>query len=77
MTEVVPNQKLSYSFGDFELHWIIVSARDHCILRLEHRGFDLSNPQHRFAFDNMGPGWRNVVLPRLAKGLAERQGPGR
>lgn len=33
---------------------------------LDHSGFDLDNPQHRFAFDNMGPGWRDQVLPRLA-----------
>jgi hypothetical protein len=35
-------------------------------LFLDHSGFDLDNPQHRFAFDNMGPGWRDQVLPRLA-----------
>ena len=35
-------------------------------LILVHSGFDLDNPQHRFAFDNMGPGWRDEVLPRLA-----------
>lgn len=69
--ECVPLEKLAYTFGEFELHWTIISQGDGCILRLEHRGFDLDNPQHRFSFENMGPGWRDVVLPRLAGGLVE------
>jgi hypothetical protein len=48
-----------------------VPKDDGCVLRLEHRGFDLNNPKHRFAFDNMGSGWRTLVLPRLADGLQE------
>ncbi|WP_416799059.1 hypothetical protein [Ciceribacter azotifigens] len=62
---------MAYAFGDFELHWEIVPQEDATILRLEHRGFDLENPRHRFAFENTGPAWRDVVLPRLAEGLLE------
>src|SRR5690606_11877330 len=42
--EVEPQRKLGYTFGDFELHWSITPTDNGCILRLEHRGFDLSNP---------------------------------
>lgn len=59
-------RKLAYTFADFELHWEIIPNGDITILRLEHRGFDLNNPKHKFAFENMGSGWRSVVLPRLA-----------
>lgn len=68
---VEEQRKLVYTFGDFELHWEIIPRGDSTLLRLEHRGFDLSNPQHRFAFSNMGTGWRDVVLPRLAEGLLQ------
>lgn len=64
--EVEPGRKLAYTFDDWELHWTILPTADGCILRLEHRGFDLENPKHRFAFENMGSGWRTIVLPRLA-----------
>lgn len=69
--EVEPLKRLAYTFGEFELHWTILVAANGPVLRLEHRGFDLDNPQHRFAYENMGPGWRDVVLPRLAEGLLE------
>jgi len=68
---VVPFEKLACIFDDWELHWTILPKDDGSVLRLEHRGFDLSNPKHRFAFDNMGSGWRTLVLPRLADGLQE------
>jgi uncharacterized protein YndB with AHSA1/START domain len=70
--DLVPGEKLAYTFADFELHWTILPEADGCILRLDHKGFDLSKPQHRHAFENMGPGWRTTVLPRLAESfLAE------
>jgi len=40
---------------------------------------DLDEPEHRFAFDDMGPGWRDEVLPRLAEvveGRVRRSPPG-
>ncbi|WP_176085241.1 SRPBCC domain-containing protein [Martelella sp. HB161492] len=60
-----PEKRLVYRFGDFELHWELRQEGDATVLRLEQKGFDFTNPRHRFAFDNMGPGWRNTVLPRL------------
>ena len=33
---------------------------------LEHSGVDLDGPADHFAFEQMGPGWRDDVLPRLA-----------
>jgi uncharacterized protein YndB with AHSA1/START domain len=69
--EVVPHERLAYTFGDFELHWTIRPTERGCILRLEQTGFDPANPQHRIALDKMGAGWRNVILPRLAQGLLD------
>lgn len=63
---VEPGKKLAYTFDDFELHWTILPTDDGCILRLEHRGFDRSNPKHRVSFENMPSGWRTFILPRLA-----------
>ena len=37
---------------------------------LEHSGFDLSDTRMAEAFDRMGPGWRDVVLPCLADAAA-------
>lgn len=34
---------------------------------LEHAGFDLDDRRRQNACDRMGPGWRDVVLPRLAQ----------
>lgn len=72
--EVIPERRLVYSFGDFELAWTIIPEGEPegstSRLRLEHRGFDLANPRHRFAFDNMGVGWRETVLPRLSDQLS-------
>lgn len=63
--EVVENERLVYTFADWTLTWTLVAEGTGTRLLLEHSGFDLDNPQHRFAFDNMGPGWRDEVLPRL------------
>ena len=40
-------------------------------LLLEHTGFDLRQKRDRDALDRMGPGWRDVVLPRLAEVAAD------
>lgn len=34
---------------------------------LEHSGFDLDDTRMADAFDRMGPGWRDAILPRLAE----------
>jgi uncharacterized protein YndB with AHSA1/START domain len=67
--EVVPLRRLAYTFGNWELHWTITQDEGGCVLRLEHKGFDLSKDQDRFAFENMGNGWKSFVLPRLASSL--------
>jgi hypothetical protein len=38
---------------------------------LEHSGFDLDDTRMAETFDRMGPGWRDVVLPRLARTAAQ------
>lgn len=65
MLEVVEHERFVYTFADWALAWTLVPEGTGTRLLLEHSGFDLDNPQHRFAFDNMGPGWRDAVLPRL------------
>lgn len=70
--EVDPERRLVYRFtDDWTLTWRLVPEGHGTRLLLHHAGFDLDNPQHRFAFDNMGPGWRDSVLPRLADVLDE------
>ena len=68
--EVVESERFVYTFADWTLAWTLVAEGTGTRLILEHAGFDLDNPQHRFAFDNMGPGWRDEVLPRLAEVVA-------
>lgn len=67
--DVVDEQRFVYTFADWTLSWTLEQVDDATVLHLEHSGFDMDNPQHRFAFDNMGPGWRDQVLPRLASSL--------
>jgi len=70
--DLVPEQRLVFAFGDWTLTWRLVPEGSGTRLFLEHAGFDPNDPQHRFAFDNMGPGWRDRVLPRLAETLRSR-----
>ena len=71
--EVIPEHKLAYTFSGWELHWTITPVDDGCLLTLEHRGFDMNDPQQRMAFDKMGAGWRSLILPKLAE-VAEEAG---
>ena len=64
--EVLTNERLVFTFADWTLTWRLVEEGTGTRLFLDHSGFDLDNPQHRFAFENMGPGWRDEILPRLA-----------
>lgn len=57
---------LADTFGDWTLMWILVAEGSGRRVLLEHSGFDLDRPADRFAFEQMGPGWRDDVLPRLA-----------
>ncbi|WP_172295799.1 SRPBCC domain-containing protein [Pseudoruegeria sp. HB172150] len=64
--EVVPERRLVFTFHDWRLVWTLEPVEDGTLLRLDHEGFDMENPQHRFAHENMGRGWKSAVLPRLA-----------
>lgn len=66
--DVEPAQKLVYTFNEtWTLTWRLTPEGSGTRLFLEHTGFDLNNPRDRDAFTRMGPGWRDVVLPRLAE----------
>ena len=67
VVEVEDERLLVYTFADWTLRWTLAPEGKGTRLILEHSGFDLDNPQHQFAFDSMGPGWRDEVLPRLAE----------
>ena len=76
--EVVEHERLVYSFnGTWTLTWRLVPEGRGTRLLLEHSGFDLQRKRERDALDRMGPGWRDVVLPRLAGVAADPQDPGR
>lgn len=65
--EVKEPELLIHTLGDWTLTWRLSAEGNGTRLILEHAGFDPANPQHRYALENMGPGWRDVVLPRLAR----------
>jgi uncharacterized protein YndB with AHSA1/START domain len=66
--EVVPHERFVYTFTDtWTLTWTLVAEGTGTRLLLEHSGFDPDNPQDRFAIENMGPGWRDKLLPKLAR----------
>ena len=59
-----------YSFtANWTLTWRLVPEGRGTRLLLEHSGFDLDDHRMRDAFERMGPGWRDTVLPRLAEML--------
>ncbi|MCC5953940.1 MAG: SRPBCC domain-containing protein [Acidimicrobiia bacterium] len=64
--EAEPPHLLVFTFADWTLRWRLEPEGAGTRLFLEHSGFDLDDAGHRFAFDNMGPGWRDEVLPLLA-----------
>jgi uncharacterized protein YndB with AHSA1/START domain len=65
--EVEPERRLVYTFADWTLTWRLVPEGTGTRLLLEHSGFDLDDKRSRDAFARMGPGWRDDVLPRLAR----------
>lgn len=70
--EVDRGRRIVYTFADWTLTWRLEPEGNGTRLFLEHAGFDLDKPEHRFAFDNMGSGWRDEVLPRLATTIEDR-----
>jgi uncharacterized protein YndB with AHSA1/START domain len=64
--EVEPHERFVYTFNvDWTLTWRLVAEGSGTRLLLEHSGFDLDDKRSRDAFERMGPGWRDQVLPRL------------
>ena len=73
VTEVEPERRLSYTFGEdtmgWTLTWRLVAEGVGTRLFLEHKGFELEDPQQATAYRNMSKGWAGAVLPRLAREL--------
>jgi uncharacterized protein YndB with AHSA1/START domain len=68
VTEVEPHERFVYTFnGNWTLTWRLVVEGTGTRLLLEHSGFDLDDKRSRDAFERMGPGWRDEVLPGLAR----------
>lgn len=66
--EVDPPHRFVYTFTSaWTLTWRLEPDGDGTRVFLEHSGFDLSDARMAAAFERMGPGWRDVVLPRLAE----------
>jgi len=65
--EVREPERFVYTFNvTWTLTWTLVAEGHGTRLLLEHSGFDLDDHRQRAAHDRMGPGWRDVVVPRLA-----------
>ncbi len=75
VTAVEEERLLSYTFGegttDWTITWRLAAEGAGTRLFLEHGGFDLSDPAHRKAYENMSRGWAGTVLPRLVRELTE------
>jgi uncharacterized protein YndB with AHSA1/START domain len=65
--EVDPPHRFVYTFTRaWTLRWRLEAEGAGTRVFLEHTGFDRSDERMAEAFNRMGPGWRDVVLPRLA-----------
>ncbi|MDF3305652.1 SRPBCC family protein [Rhodococcus sp. T2V] len=72
VVEVEPERRFVYTFTEnWTLVWRLVPEGTGTRLFLDHSGFDLDDKRSRDAFERMGPGWRDTVLPRLAGVAAE------
>jgi uncharacterized protein YndB with AHSA1/START domain/DNA-binding transcriptional ArsR family regulator len=68
VTEVEPERRFVYTFNDnWTLAWQLTPEGRGTRLHLDHSGFDLDDHKMRDAFERMGPGWRDKVLPGLAR----------
>lgn len=65
--EVDPPHLFAYTFtAAWTLTWRLEAEGNGTRVFLEHSGFDLDANRMARAFERTGPGWRDVVLPRLA-----------
>jgi uncharacterized protein YndB with AHSA1/START domain len=70
--EVDPPHRFVYSFtAAWTLSWRLEPEGAGTRVFLEHSGFDLNDKRMAEAFNRMGPGWRDVVLPRLSGAAAQ------
>lgn len=70
VTEVEPHTRFAYTFnGHWMLIWRLVAEGTGTRLLLDHTGFELDDTRERSAFERMGIGWRDTVLPRLAEAM--------
>ncbi|WAC93954.1 SRPBCC family protein [Mycobacterium sp. Aquia_213] len=66
--EVDAPRRFVYTFTSaWTLRWRLEPEGTGTRVFLEHSGFDLNDTRMAAAFDRMGPGWRDVILPRLAE----------
>lgn len=66
--ESEPPRRFVYTFTtEWTLAWTLRAEGRGTRVFLEHSGFDLNDKRMAAAFERMGPGWRDVVLPRLAE----------
>jgi uncharacterized protein YndB with AHSA1/START domain len=71
VVDVEPPERLAYTFNNWTLTWRLVAEGTGTRLLLEHAGFDLDDKRSRDAFERMGPGWRDQVVPRLVRLVTE------
>jgi uncharacterized protein YndB with AHSA1/START domain len=70
--QVDPPHRFVYTFTpEWTLAWRLEAEGTGTRVFLEHSGFDLDDKRMAEAFDRMGPGWRDVLLPRLAEAAAQ------
>jgi len=66
--EVDLPHRFVYTFtASWTLAWRLEAEGTGTRVFLEHSGFDLNDKRMADAFNRMGPGWRDIVLPRLAE----------
>jgi uncharacterized protein YndB with AHSA1/START domain len=66
--EVDAPHRFVYTFtAAWTLAWRLEAEGTGTRVFLEHSGFDLDDNRMAEAFNRMGTGWRDVVLPRLAE----------
>ncbi|HEY3994986.1 MAG TPA: SRPBCC domain-containing protein [Mycobacterium sp.] len=70
--EVDQPHRFVYTFTPaWKLTWSLEPEGTGTRVFLEHSGFDLDNKRMAQAFEQMEPGWRDTVLPRLADVAAQ------
>jgi uncharacterized protein YndB with AHSA1/START domain len=70
--EVDPPHRFAYTFTPaWKLTWRLEEEGTGTRVFLEHSGFDLNDTRMADAFERMGSGWREVVLPRLAEAAGQ------